>query len=83
MSVSLQEIEHLFSEIFDDADNLAFDANTTSKAIELHGLCNQKIIEIKNNINELEKQIVRIEQLKEASSHYANVIRKESTHFYK
>lgn len=81
MNKDIAEIQELFNEIYDDADNLSFDSNIASKSAQLHRLCNQKILQIQEEIKELNKIIGQLEYFKRTSDHCVDVVHEESSHF--
>ncbi|MDO4429711.1 MAG: hypothetical protein Q4B95_00230 [Lonepinella koalarum] len=83
MNKDITEIQELFNEIFDDADNLNFDSGIASKSAQLHRLCDQKILLVEEEIEELKNIIKQLENFKRSSNHYVNVVHKESSHFFK
>lgn len=76
MDTKLNEINKLFSEIFEDADNLRFDSGIGSKVNQLHELCDSQIAQF-------QKEIERLNELKRLSTHYRNNVMTESAHFFK
>ena len=75
MDTKLNEINKLFSEIFEDADNLKFDSEISSKVNQLHKLCNLQIAQF-------QKEIERLNELKRLSTHHRDYVMTESAHFF-